>query len=65
MKIKYRIDLKVGYNHAYFDFDDANTATEFAVNILKYSTGCDDTAKVVKVNMQIVNEQEQEGEADE
>ena len=65
MRIKYRVDLKVGYNHAFFDFDDANTAAEFAVGILKHSTGCDDTSKVVKVNLQIINDEEQEGESDE
>ena len=60
--IVYRVILKVGYNEAYFEFESAGEATDFATNALKHSTSCDDTKKKFKIMMAIVDAENEEEE---
>lgn len=61
--MKYRVILKVGYNEAYFEFDDINRAAEFAGEILVHSVKSDDTDKKTSVSIiAILDEESKDGE---
>jgi len=53
--IIYRVILKVGYNEAWFEFDDSGIAINFASDALRYMVTCDDTKKKYYISIQIVD----------
>lgn len=61
----YRVVLKVGYCEAFFDFDEAESACNFAMLALTHSVACDDTKKATKITLQIVNPVAEKEEEDE
>jgi len=55
METIYRVAIKVGYNEAHFDFDNANDAAEFARRAVGHSVSSDDQSKQTKIVMWVFN----------
>lgn len=53
--IIYRVLLKVGYNVAWFDFNNMEDAGEFAKTALTHQSPNDDTRKEASVSIKIVD----------
>jgi len=60
--IKYRVILKIGYNEAWFEFENAVEAINFATVALQSMVANEDTTKKTKVTIQIINPNEEEEE---
>ena len=56
--IKYITAIKVGYNEAWFEFEDSKTACEFAENALNHSIKCKDTDKQTEIILRVFEEEE-------
>lgn len=53
--MKYRVILEVGYNTTWFDFDDIESAGEFAKTILMHQVDNEDTRHKEKVRLEIID----------
>ena len=53
--MKYRVILEVGYNTAWFDFDDIADAGDFAKTLLMHQVANEDTKHKTKIRLEIVD----------
>lgn len=53
--IAYRIEIKVGYCIATFEFDNANEAVAFATNMLQHRIADEDSKRPTSVTLTIVD----------
>lgn len=53
--MKYRVILEVGYNTAWFDFDDIADAGEFAKTLLMHQVANEDTRHKSRIRLEIVD----------
>ena len=53
--MKYRVILKVGYNEAWFEFNEIQDAGEFAKSILMYHVDCEDTKRKSSVRIDMID----------
>lgn len=60
--IKYRVILKIGYNEAWFEFENAVEAINFATVALQSMVANEDTNKKTKITIEIINPNEEEEE---
>ena len=60
--MKYRVILSVGYNEAWFEFDNADGACNFGALALAHMVSSEDTKKKTYINMQIVDKSLEESE---
>lgn len=51
----YRVILKVRYNEAWFDFDDIESAGEFAKTILTHQVVSDDAKPKTTISMKVID----------
>ena len=51
----YRVILEVGYNDAWFDFDDISEAGDFARTILTHQSENDDTRNKRTVSIKLID----------
>lgn len=58
----FRVTLKVGYNRAFFDFNSAQDAGEFASNALAHSVSSEDTDKETYVAIKVMNDNDSDEE---
>lgn len=58
--IKYRVILKIGYNAAWFEFENAAEAISFATVALQSMVTNEDTSKKTKITIEIINPNEEE-----
>jgi len=64
--IKYRVVIKVSYNEAWFEYDGAAEAVNFASNALSHMVSNEDAKKPSRIAIEIVNTgmEEEEDEED-
>ena len=60
--IKYRVILKVGYNEAWFEFENAVEAINFATIALQSMVANEDTNKKTKITIEVINPNVEEEE---
>lgn len=53
--MKYRVILKVAYHEAWFDFDDADTACQFAGILLSHQSPNEDTRKTDHIRLEVID----------
>ena len=58
----YRVVLRVSYNDAFFDFDNAADACHFATIALEHSADSEDQKKKSTITLVIINTNEEEEE---
>lgn len=63
--IKYRVVLKVGYNEAWFEFDEMEKACVFATEALTHMIDNEDGKRRTYINMQVVDTSQQKDEDEE
>lgn len=51
----YRVILKVSYYQAHFDFDNIESAGDFAKTILTHQVDTDDCKKPASISLKIIN----------
>lgn len=56
--IKYRVILKIGYDEAWFEFENAVEAINFATVALQSMVANEDTNKKTKITIEIINPNE-------
>lgn len=54
-KMVYRVILRVGYNVAYFEFEESVEAVLFAQTSLSHMVSCDDTKKKWNISLEVVD----------
>ena len=63
--VKYRVVIKVSYNEAWFEFESADQACNFATNALTHMVSNEDGKKSVKIRIEVVDVEAEETEDDE
>ncbi len=58
----FRVIIRVSYNEAYFDFDDALSACNFANKALEHSSAREDCKKIAKISIEVINPNVKESE---
>lgn len=58
----YRVILRVSYSDAFFDFDNAADACNFATVALEHSADSEDQKKKSKITLVIINPNKEEEE---
>ena len=53
--MKYRVILEVGYNTAWFEFEDITDAGEFAKTLLMHQVSNEDTKHKSKIRLEIID----------
>lgn len=53
--MKYRVIVKVSYHEAWFEFDDIESAGEFAKNILTHQVESEDSKRKSTVRIDVVD----------
>lgn len=62
--MKYRVTIKIAYHVAYFDFEDAAEACNFATSALMHSVSSEDQNKAASIMLRIINSEMEEEEED-
>lgn len=63
--IKYRVVIKVSYNEAWFDFENAQQAGDFAAIALKHMVPSEDQRKSSYITIRVVDPEAKKGEEEE
>lgn len=58
----FRVIIRVSYNEAYFDFDSADKACNFARMAAEHSVESADAKKISKVSIEVINPKIKESE---
>lgn len=57
--MKYRVIVKIGYNEAWFDFDDMQDAGKFAEAVLVHQVPNEDTRRKTSVSIRVMSDGEE------
>lgn len=57
--MKYRVNVKIGYYEAWFDFEDMADAGEFAKTVLTHQVPNEDTRRKTSVSIRVMSDGEE------